>query len=747
MDMNEDHMKDIVDSIEVITDHVLEVKSKVDTIEGNYVSKDQLQVIQGEKGATGDVGPAGKDGARGPMGPQGMKGDTGPMGIMGPQGAPGEDGSPDSAESIRAKIESLKGDERVDLSAIRGSENLATKKDLEKASNKKSGGLSVASFAGVSDTTGISSVTTDSSLIGTGTSLDPLGLAPLLTDQTSILGDGVSTPLQAVSNQTGKGLLKGGAVWTGTGFIFDVSELYYYIDDTFYSSLQTQVTLAASDPTLNRFDVIVVDDTGTVSVITGTPAANPDIPSVAWNQVVVSIILVAAASTTPTTISYDLMYNEDAGSPTEWVASTYSLASPLGTVNSASTSSPYNGAKCIQATAVNIRRGALLTRGTDVNIQSYSSIQFAFRLANSVSTSQNFNIRFRNSSGTFIGNTVNIFNWGASRTVTGTWQLVVIPITAFGNITNVRSWVGIMAGGNTSATYNWSLDFIKLADSILPQSNLGPIYLSPSNTLYSSGAAQGATTTTNSIFFGPNAGYKAPNALSSTFLGKNAGYDATNSDNSNFIGENAGYGANTAGDSNFLGSSSGYQAFNATRSNFFGTNAGYQALDATRANIFGYQAAYQAYGTYNSNIFGYQAGYQAYDAHDSNFLGYEAGYGADTAANALFIGYRAGKNDTVDTTGSTDDFAILIGQNTSTGGFKNSMAIGSGATNTAQNQAIFGSSTRPLDDFRIIGTGAFMPQVGTTAERPATPVAGMIRFNTTTSKHEGYDGSTWNNLY
>lgn len=36
--------------------------------------------------------------------------------------------------------------------------------------------------------------------------------------------------------------------------------------------------------------------------------------------------------------------------------------------------------------------------------------------------------------------------------------------------------------------------------------------------------------------------------------------------------------------------------------------------------------------------------------------------------------------------------------------------------------------------------------VGTTAQRPATPVQGTIRFNTDTGKFEGYDGTVWANL-
>ena len=38
--------------------------------------------------------------------------------------------------------------------------------------------------------------------------------------------------------------------------------------------------------------------------------------------------------------------------------------------------------------------------------------------------------------------------------------------------------------------------------------------------------------------------------------------------------------------------------------------------------------------------------------------------------------------------------------------------------------------------------GMFLP-VGTTAQRPASPATGQIRFNTTTSAVETYNGSSW----
>jgi len=44
---------------------------------------------------------------------------------------------------------------------------------------------------------------------------------------------------------------------------------------------------------------------------------------------------------------------------------------------------------------------------------------------------------------------------------------------------------------------------------------------------------------------------------------------------------------------------------------------------------------------------------------------------------------------------------------------------------------------------KITSTGALILPVGTTAQRPSTPVVGMFRFNSTTDRFEGYNGATW----
>jgi len=49
-------------------------------------------------------------------------------------------------------------------------------------------------------------------------------------------------------------------------------------------------------------------------------------------------------------------------------------------------------------------------------------------------------------------------------------------------------------------------------------------------------------------------------------------------------------------------------------------------------------------------------------------------------------------------------------------------------------------------DAEFTGVTSISLPAGTTAERPATPVAGMVRFNTELNTVEGYNGIEWGEL-
>ena len=45
-----------------------------------------------------------------------------------------------------------------------------------------------------------------------------------------------------------------------------------------------------------------------------------------------------------------------------------------------------------------------------------------------------------------------------------------------------------------------------------------------------------------------------------------------------------------------------------------------------------------------------------------------------------------------------------------------------------------------------LGKDAILVPIGTTGERPASPQAGEVRFNTDLDSFEGYDGTAWGNI-
>lgn len=70
---------------------------------------------------------------------------------------------------------------------------------------------------------------------------------------------------------------------------------------------------------------------------------------------------------------------------------------------------------------------------------------------------------------------------------------------------------------------------------------------------------------------------------------------------------------------------------------------------------------------------------------------------------------------------------------------------GTGFSSYGIGDLLVGSSSGSLEKSSD-STGAIVIPVGTTAQRPSSPVAGMMRFNSETSQFEGYNGSEWGQL-
>ena len=110
--------------------------------------------------------------------------------------------------------------------------------------------------------------------------------------------------------------------------------------------------------------------------------------------------------------------------------------------------------------------------------------------------------------------------------------------------------------------------------------------------------------------------------------------------------------------------------------------------------------------------------------------------------------------NTPDIDGGTIDSTVIGGSSAAAGTFTTftSTGIDDNATSTAitidasENVGI--GTTNPDSKLHVVGslhvdsTDAVEMPVGTDAQRP-TPVTGMLRFNTTSTSFEGYDGSAW----
>lgn len=109
----------------------------------------------------------------------------------------------------------------------------------------------------------------------------------------------------------------------------------------------------------------------------------------------------------------------------------------------------------------------------------------------------------------------------------------------------------------------------------------------------------------------------------------------------------------------------------------------------------------------------------------------------------------AGDTLTITASGSASDELVKVSANDTTAGFLNGKLIATTDETSLTENNDGGNETLSVgiaDDPILPGDGSATMPAGTTGERPGSPVAGMMRFNETTSFMEFYDGTTWVNL-
>jgi hypothetical protein len=257
------------------------------------------------------------------------------------------------------------------------------------------------------------------------------------------------------------GLLTGGEIaWTG-GLTFQVNSGTYAVYGTPGSSDGGPAVLDAAHPTLDRIDVIGYNLAGDVIVVTGVPSADPAKPQVdPLTELELTNVLVQAGATTPGNISTTVVYDEN----TEFTT----FASWLSSVNFDNLVSPLNLLKAIAAGNFNASSYMEFTfpSAGELNLLEFSNILLYIRLESTFSASNGFRITFYDDAGVAITSTVTVSNgsYGFVRTTTGTYQSIIIPISAFAVYASGMKKMRITMTNTGSA--NFKMDYIQLQKGI-----------------------------------------------------------------------------------------------------------------------------------------------------------------------------------------------------------------------------------------------------------------------------------------
>ena len=289
---------------------------------------------------------------------------------------------------------------------------------------------------------------------------------------------------------TGNQLISGGASYSGTGLVFNVSVLVYTIAGLEYTTVATDVTLLVGDPSNPRFDAIVAsldaNDNPIVEVVQGIPAGTPSTPTIEPDQVLVQYILIGAGATNPN-ISTEYVYRNDQSSDWQGSVNGFFNCSPnlFNSANFASpTPTPVAGAAC--CLSIGARYGITQARGTrfaaptPITRSDYSILSFYVNFPSPGFTQQG-KIYLRvmlfgaNNFSDYLG-WVDVGNY-CDLSLTDTWQLVNIPTAQFFQNPAITTIAGLAftTYPNICTPIEFALDEIKLQTGFGPQTNIATV--------------------------------------------------------------------------------------------------------------------------------------------------------------------------------------------------------------------------------------------------------------------------------
>lgn len=335
--------------------------------------------------------------------------------------------------------------------------------------------LIVCEFAGSCDTININ----PTPLIPTQKFVDSIyNLPAAKTDTLAYNKNGDSIHVKVYDRNCG--LIDGGLVTYDSLLIFTVSPAIYILcsDGIRRTSINTNITLAAADPSNPRIDAIILDANG-VNKITGTAASDPAAPNILPSQILLTYILVDAGATTPPVIvgctnPDKTIFDENTGSP-EWTPT----ATGVG-VDFSDTDQPYHLLKDADVDAFLNGNSFTFTTPTAIAIRNYTTLKFAIRLRTVFNPNTSFQVSWVTSAGSA---TVNILDGthGFNRKTIGSYQIITLGIPEFIapnpgtalqlSIPATVSLRFTMVGSNAAGFY---MDYIQLGGSCIVQPPVPP---------------------------------------------------------------------------------------------------------------------------------------------------------------------------------------------------------------------------------------------------------------------------------
>ncbi|HNJ61397.1 MAG TPA: hypothetical protein PLS16_09700, partial [Chitinophagales bacterium] len=262
-------------------------------------------------------------------------------------------------------------------------------------------------------------------------------------------------------------IISGFPIWSGVGLEYLYPHINYVWNGVELTAPQGSITLDTSDVSFDRFDLIVLSEDGTVSVIKGTASDNPIIPTLPNDRLLLLTINVKAGMTEPNVIS-EIIYNENS----EWTTSISLKNNPnipndLGSIDFDSTNEVKVGAKSIHWNT-NEKKIAIFKPASLVNPTDWTTLSMWIMLKEPINDGRRFEFQFYKTAGNAIGNYIDIKTKGLNQTLLNTWQLITIPIADF-NIPNGEQIERLRATftlGSPNVVRDLYIDYIRLTTDV-----------------------------------------------------------------------------------------------------------------------------------------------------------------------------------------------------------------------------------------------------------------------------------------